>query len=314
MAAPSLRSASAAPPPSRIRLVAPASPFDATALDAGRTALLSLGFRVSAPPDLSHADRYLAAPDAQRAAELLNALTAPDVDAVMAARGGYGVTRLLPLLSQQLPRLREAPPRLVAGFSDITALHLFLWGTVGWRSLHGPVCTSLAHEPEHSRLHFVDMMSGRGVGARLTGEGWGSPAVVEGRLCGGNLAVLMALVGTPWWPDLRGAVLLLEDVDERPHRLDRMLTQLMAVTDGLRGVAGVALGHFTRCNDDQKGHRGLDTLRSVLGGAPFPVVAGLPVGHEAPNLALPHGAMVQLDGAGSLTVLEPCAVAQVGHA
>jgi muramoyltetrapeptide carboxypeptidase len=293
------------PAAGHVELVACSSPFDAAALDRGRSLLAEHGLRVSPPPDLTLADRYLAAPDATRATALLDALTRPGVDVVMAARGGYGMTRLLPLLEPHVDRLRAAGPRLVVGFSDVTALHAWLFSRLGWQSVHGPVCTSFGLEPPVTRAHLINVLRGRAAGSVLQGETLRGSGVVRGPLVGGNLAVLTALVGTPFFPDLTGCVLLLEDVTERPHRVDRMLTQLLQATGGLRGVVGVVLGYFTDCDDTQKGHRTQDTLREVLGGLSMPVVGGLPVGHQAPNHALPHGGLVGLDaGGGTLTVLE----------
>ena len=308
-ALPATRQPAAAPPHGGcIALVAPSSPLEPPQLASGLAALTQLGFTVSPSPDFSQADRYLAAPDEVRARALVDALTGADADVVLAARGGYGLTRLLPLLEAALPRLRACAPRLMAGFSDVTALHVFLLDRLGWRSLHGPVATTMGMEDEESRLHYAECMRGRAAGTVLQGQGTGQAGTATGLLVGGNLAVLMALAGTPWFPRLEGRVLLLEDVDERPHRLDRMLNQLMQVTQNLAGVAGVALGHFTGCDDPARGHKGVDTLRSFFESAPCPVVMGLPVGHQVPNRAVPHGTPVQLNAqAGTLTALEDAA-------
>lgn len=295
-------------PGGTIRLVAPASPFDAGAVEAGRKVLADMGFTVSTAPDLSRVDRYLAGSDQDRAVALVEALTDPSVDAVLAARGGYGCTRLLPHLDAHLERLQRSPPKLLCGFSDITALHAYLAFRVGWRSVHGPVCTSLAHEPPDSREHLLRVLGGRCVTSVLQGQRLAGSGTVCGRVVGGNLAVLMALAGTRYWPDLNDSVLLLEDVGEKPYRLDRMLTQLLQATGGLSGVLGLALGRFTECNEQDRGQTADQTLDEVLGSASIPVVKGLPIGHAPPNLAVPHGAVACLDADhGTLTLLEEAA-------
>lgn len=233
-----------------------------------------------------------------------DALTAPGVDAVLAARGGYGITRLLDLLEAQLPAYRGLLPRLVVGFSDVTALHLWLWTRLQWKSVHGPVCTSLGSEPAQTREHLRHVMQGTASGTVLRGSGL-TRGVAQGRLVGGNLAVLMALAGTRYWPDLRGCVLLLEDVTELPRPVGPHAHAVVGHHRGLAGVAGVALGHFTDCDDTRKGHTAQATLEERLGGLSIPVVRNLPVGHQAPNMALVHGGLVTLDASvGTLTLQE----------
>ncbi|MEW5851512.1 MAG: LD-carboxypeptidase [Myxococcota bacterium] len=288
-----------------IRLVAPSSPFDPAALEKGRQTLMSMGFRISEPPDLSRADRYLAASDETRALELVDALCDREAGMVLAARGGYGATRLLPILDRYESKLRAAQPKLLCGFSDITALHSYLYTTLGWRSVHGPVCTSLAHEPDETRTHFCRVVQGNAGLARLTGTALRGRGTVVGRLVGGNLAVLVAMAGTRWWPDLSDSILFLEDDGERPYRLDRLLTQLLQTTNNLSGVLGVALGAFSNCEDKEKGFTAEQVLRSIFADAAVPVVMDLPFGHIPGNHALPHGALARLDAdAGTLTFLE----------
>lgn len=295
------------PPGGHIRLVAPCSPFDPGLVEAGRRTLLERGFSVSPAPALDHADRYLAHDDVTRAALLVDALTAPGVDAVLAARGGYGATRLLPLLERSLPALRAAEPRWLLGFSDITALHAFLAQRLGWVSAHGPVCTSLGKEPPETVDHLLALLGNRGAARTLAGRTLAGHGRVEGPLVGGNLAVLAALCGTPYLPAVDGRILLLEDVTEKPYRLDRLLTQLLQCTGGLHGVRGIALGHFTECDEPDKGQFAADTLRERLAGLGVPVVAELPVGHQAPNYALPHHGTVVLDADAGTLVVPPVA-------
>jgi muramoyltetrapeptide carboxypeptidase len=204
--------------------------------------------------------------------------------------------RLLPSID---PAALRARPKLLVGFSDVTALHAAL-NRAGLATVHGPVMTQLGRAPAPAIEHLLALLTrapapGDGgvpaPGAGLVGQAVLRAGRAEGPLLGGSLTLLAHLCGTPWQPSLAGAVLALEDVDERPYRLDRYLTQLR-LSGALQGVAGVALGYFTDC--DGQGIRGLDVVREWAGELGVPVVEGFPFGHEDANLALPLGARAAL--------------------
>jgi muramoyltetrapeptide carboxypeptidase len=271
-------------PGDAVAVVAPSGPFDDAAFQAGLKHL-SARYQVRLGPHLRDARRYLAGEDADRARDLQDAWDAPDVRAVIAARGGYGFARLL-------PRLRFRQPRALVGFSDVTAGHLACQAA-GLRSLHAPVVTQLGTQPPELVARVSDALEGRPL-APLEGTRAVVPGLAEGPLLGGNLMVLSSLVGTPFLPSFAGAVLLLEDVGERPYRLDRTWTQL-ALAGVLEGVAGVVLGDFTDCEVAGASYTSaqvLDELASALG---VPCAAGFPVGHGPLNAAVPLGARVRLD-------------------
>jgi muramoyltetrapeptide carboxypeptidase len=288
-----------------VAVVAPASPFDRESFEAG-LAVLAARYRPAFDGDLFARRRYLAGDDARRRAELDRALADPVARAVFAARGGYGTLRLLAGLRP--PRA----PKAVVGFSDLTALHLALQ-RAGWVTVHGPVVTQLARQPREAvaRL-FALLEDGTAPPPPLAGTPL-VPGIAEGPLVGGNLSLLTRLLGTPRLPRLRDAVLLLEDVGERPYRLDRMWTHL-ALAGVLGQVRGIALGEFTGCDEPDGAYGSAEVLAELAAETGLPCVAGLPVGHGALNLALPLGARVRLDGAaGTLAFLEP-AVAPAGGA
>jgi len=289
-------------------VVAPAGPVPRDAFDAGAAIL---GARYT----LVHDDRifarqgYLAGDDDARAAELSRALADPTIAGVFCARGGYGLMRILARLDAAA---FARAPKLVVGFSDVTALHA--WAAhAGVVSLHGPVVTQLGKLPAEDAASLFALAEATSPAPPLTGLraiGGGSAsqpgAAVEGPLVGGNLEVLSRLVGTPWALSLDGAILFLEEIGERPYRIDRQLTQL-ELAGALPRLAGVVVGDFVGCAEKDGSAPDAETvLVERLGRRGIPIVAGAPIGHGSRNRAIPHGARVRLDpAAGSLEFLEP---------
>jgi len=297
-----LRKPRALPPGGTIGIAAPAAAVDPERLAAGEARWRKAGFLTLRRDDLLARRRYLAGDDARRAAELAELWADPRVDAIVCARGGYGCHRIMDRLD---PRAARAACKPLVGYSDITTLLLWQRRCAGLVGLHGPM---LERGDELGDDEFEALL------ALLTGserlpivrEGReGAGGVVEGPLVGGSLAMAAASLGTPWQIDARGAILLLEDVGERPYQLDRLLQQLRCagVTDG---VAGVGLGHFERCDEPPEARiTAEEVLREWLDELGVPWVAGLPFGHGAPNLAWPMGVRARLDGAGAaLHILE----------
>jgi muramoyltetrapeptide carboxypeptidase len=294
-------------PGDRVTVVAPAGPIERESLEAGLQ-VLAARYEATWDPGLLCRARYLAGDDARRARELSAALGDPRAKAVIAARGGYGSLRLLPRLWPLSGRdgapLALGQAKLVVGFSDITALHCALQA-MGQMSIHGPSVNQLATQPPAVVERFFALLEdATNPPARIAG----TPViggVAEGPLLGGNLSLLTRLLGTPWLPDLDGAVLLLEDVSERPYRLDRMWTHLH-LAGVLDRVRGFALGDFTDCEEPDADFSSRDTLWSLVAATGLPCVAGLPIGHGAVNVPVALGTRVRLDGgAGTLSFLEP---------
>lgn len=275
-----------APPPlrpgDRVAVVAPAGPFDRALFERGLE-VLARRYQPTFTDHLFESHRYLAGTDASRARQLQAALDDAQLRALFAARGGYGAMKLL-------PSMKLGSPRWLVGFSDLTALHLAAQ-TAGWQSLHAPVLTQLGKQPPDVVDRLFAALEGQPLPA-LRGTRTVVPGVAEGPLIGGNLSVLTRLIGTPWLPSLRGSVLFLEDVGEKPYRLDRMWTHLLLA--GLfEGVRGVVFGEFTGC--DEKDHTSaevLDELAQTLG---VPCAAGFPIGHGDVNQPVILGATVRLD-------------------
>lgn len=293
--APALRLA----PGARIALVAPSGPFD-------RQGLEHAAQRLRARYDVRYAlgiferKGYLAGDDTRRSEELLAAVTDSDVTAIIAARGGYGLTRILGALDPAAITKRRP---LLVGFSDITAAHA-VWARAGVRSLHASMAARMgAHPDDRLWSRWIAALEGAAP-APVTGLRTLAPGRATGPLVGGNLAVLAALAGTPHAPPLDGALLLLEDTGEKPYRIDRMLTQLRDA-GWLTRVAGVVLGAFTECAPNEDGVTVDDVLAERLQALGVPVASGVPAGHVEDNLELPLGAPATLDAdAGTLVVHE----------
>jgi muramoyltetrapeptide carboxypeptidase len=305
-----------------VGLVSPATySADRYVLDAVVETLRAMGLR---PKVGAHAlDRfgYLAGDDAARAGDVNAMFADPEVKAVFAVRGGWGSARILPHLDWEVIR---ANPKLLVGYSDITALHMAFAARAGFPTLHGPVGASawtrftwenfravafegrapmLLRNPPGDEDRLVQR-EGRTRAFR--------PGAARGRLLGGNLTVLSALVGTPWLPDFSGAILFLEDIEEAEYRIDRMLTQLSQA--GVLGqCAGVVFGQCTDCvaksGAQAQGFTLAQVLEQHLSGLGAPAFQGLAVGHVDDQFTLPCGVTAELDaGAGTVRLLEAAVV------
>jgi muramoyltetrapeptide carboxypeptidase len=285
-----------------VSLVAPASPFDRTSFEAGLQ-ILERRYRVRYDPGVLARHRYLAGTDERRLGELAAAMADTDTRAVICARGGYGLTRLLSRLD--ITAMASKP---VVGFSDITALHQLLQRDRRV-SVHGPVLTQLPRLDALTHERLFQLLESAAPAATLTGTEAYVGGVAEGPLLGGNLSVLTRLLGTPYLASLEGAILLLEDVGERPYRLDRMWTHL-TLAGVFRQVRGIVLGTFTGCEEKDADYSSAEVLRDLARATGLPCVAGFPIGHGERNQPVPLGIRVRLDaGDLSLAFLEGAASA-----
>jgi muramoyltetrapeptide carboxypeptidase len=254
-----------------------------------------MGFKVRYDERIFHSFRYLAGQDDARAEELMGAFDDASIQAIMALRGGYGCSRLIPYLKEK--RLRSNP-KIFIGFSDLTTLHLFFRRRFGWTTIHGPMAASPALgniSPERER-NFLSLLTDPEYYPLFSFDGletW-SPGVAEGILTGGCLSIIAASIGTSYEIKTEGKILFLEDFGEPPYRLDRMLTHLH-LAGKLHSVSGVLLGSFLECEPTQGGYTAAETLRDILTGLNVPVLAGFPAGHDSENWAFPIGAKVRLD-------------------
>jgi muramoyltetrapeptide carboxypeptidase len=286
-----------------IRVIAPSGPVPREAFLAG-VEVLRARYDVRFDDGVFAREGYLAGSDERRLAELTAAFADPDARAILMARGGYGLLRLLPFVDA---RALAARPRPIVGFSDGTAL-LALAARAGVASIHGPVATQLASLGAADQRALWERLEAPGPAPLLDGLEGLIPGRVRGPLLGGNLEMFSRLVGTPFLPDVTGAILFFEDLGERPYRVDRLLTHLDLA--GLFGAAaGVVAGDFSGCREPEPTRADSPTAEEVLverlGRLPIPAALGGAFGHGPRNRALPYGTLCELDtAAGTLTALE----------
>lgn len=275
-----------------VAVVAPSSPFEHVLGWVGLGWLASR-YRVRFTRGLFTRQGYLAGSDERRRDELVAALTDPDVRAVLAARGGYGASRFVHALSF---RDFAAHPRWIVGFSDITALHVEA-ARVGVASIHGPHLTAVGRGDARARAGLVRALEDPLAARVYEGLGVVREGVAAGPLFGGNLALLHACAAAGRLEVPPGCVLLLEDVTEKPYRVDRMLSAL-AVGGHLARAGAVVLGDFTQCDPGPDRVTVDQVLREALAGLGVPVVSGVPVGHGLRNDPVVLGGMARVEARG----------------
>ncbi|MCK5572298.1 MAG: LD-carboxypeptidase [Bacteroidetes bacterium] len=295
-----------------VGLISPASPIaDASRIDRGVRYLESIGYRVVLGKNITAEHGYLAGTDEQRAADLHTMFENVKVRAILCIRGGYGSPRLLSLLDYRLIRRN---PKIFVGYSDITGLQLAMWKKAGLVTFHGPmVGVDMANEmdsfTEETFWGFVTSTKKRGaISVPDNNAEVLFPGKATGRLLGGNLALVVSLLGTPYQPNFSRSVLFIEDIGEEPYRIDRMLIQLRNARI-LGRTSAILSGQFTDCvpADNTKASLSVDQILSeAAASARRPFVARLPFGHENPKMTIPVGIRARvLTDSGQIEFLEP---------
>ena len=293
-------------PGKTVAVLSPAGPAEDNRLDAGLRELARWGYGVQLGAHARGRLAYLAAPDAGRLEDLIAAFEDPQVHAILCSRGGYGSGRLL----DHLPYRKMARnPKIFVGFSDLTALNWALYARSKLISFTGPlVCEIGEGLPELTVRSFREMIGPALPPDSLWRAVWNAirPGRATGPLFPGCLSIIVSLLGTRYLPDLRGGILLLEDVGEKPYQVDRMLVQLKNA--GILGkIAGLVMGRFTSCWP--KVNRGqhlelAEVLLELTASHPVPIYMGVPYGHHPERLTLPVGARVEISARGGLRLLE----------
>ena len=305
-------------PGQTVGLVAPSSAIaDPASLDQAIANLESYGYRVKTYDSCRARHGYLAGDDALRAGDINRMFRDDTVDAILCARGGYGVTRLLDDLDYDAIARN---PKVFSGYSDVTALHSALRARTGLVTFHGLMAASDmgCTRPDPFSLNaFWRMVSDTAAaGAVENPPGYPRETLVsgyaEGPLIGGNLTMIATCLGTPYAYDFEGAILFLEEVNEKSYCVDRLLTQLRRA-GVFQQIAGLVIGEFTGCPPERPEHdfTAGKVLRDLAGTLDMPVLAGLRIGHVTPKLSLPIGIRCALDATGgTLSLLERGVMAQ----
>jgi len=262
-------------------------------LERAVSSLRAMGFRVKASPPPFRRNRYLAGEDVERADELMAYFSDPDIRAVFCARGGYGSQRVIPLLD---PGVIRSNPKILVGSSDITALLVYLLEECGLIPFHGPnVATRQFFDGDAKRTRASLKETLRlGLPSETPVCRVLKPGTGQGRIKGGCLSILVSTIGTAYEPDLRGSILFVEDVNEPPYRIDRMLTH-MRQAGKLDQIEGLVLGEMVGCND-KEGTNLESVVLELFRHQDIPILSGFPSGHGAMNLTIPLGVRVFLDG------------------
>lgn len=292
-------------PGARVALVAPASAVPEERLQGALDLVRRLGMEPVAYPScfFDNRDGYFAASDAQRAEDINRAFADPKIDGIWCIRGGYGAHRLQPLLDADTIRRN---PKWFGGYSDITALHIFLNQICGMETYH---CTMPSTEPNPNdyTLSWLKKALFGGLSDEVSNPKEQEmetlvPGTASGILCGGNLSLVAASLGTPWEIDTKGKILFLEDIGEKTYRIDSMLTQLRNAGK-FDDCAGILLGAWTDCPPEIPERTLLlpEIFRQLIVPAGKPTIGNLACGHCDTTLALPMGRMCTVD-AGSKTI------------
>jgi muramoyltetrapeptide carboxypeptidase len=294
-----------------IMFVAPAGPPEPERVEKCKRRLEEMGFRVVLPAGLYRRDRYLAGADQDRADELNAALRDPNVRAVFPCRGGYGLSRILDRIDYAALR---KDPKIITGYSDLTALHLAIARQARLITFHSPMPESSLWRND-GVYAFASSSFWRAVRADRYGGSLGftidlpadrTPPIplvkgkATGRLVGGNLTLICATLGTPYAIEPKGNLLFVEDTGEAPYRVDRMFAQLR-LAGVLDSISGLIVGSFSE-TDAKEVDR---VIRGYCADLKIPVLLNFPVGHTPYNGTLPHGARAELDAdAGRVRLLE----------
>jgi muramoyltetrapeptide carboxypeptidase len=285
-----------------IGIVAPASPVpDPSRIDRGVSYLEHLGYNVVVGANVLKKHGYLAGTDEERADDLHAMFRDERVRMILCARGGYGTPRLLQLLDYKLIKRN---PKILVGFSDITALQLAFWAKCGLVTFHAPMlATDMAEpmDPFTEEMFWLLVTSSQKVGYVAFPEPMETkilrPGSFEGHLLGGNLSLLVSLLGTPYQPALDNAALFVEEVGEEPYRIDRMLMHLQNAS-ALAKCRGVMVGHCADCipRDPSRPSLSLDdVLKEFALAIKKPVISNIPFGHVKQKLTLPVGVKVRVN-------------------
>lgn len=290
-------------PGAKIKLIAPGFAIDQNMLDISIEGITAMGYEVIYKPSILNNHGYFSNEDDFRANEINNAFSNPNIDAIICARGGYGTTRILDKLDYDLI---AAHPKPLIGFSDITALLNAIFIKTGLIGFHGPVGSSLNNDYSRSALNNI-------LKGKKTANSIKSPNLIplnqidnpeyerytivsgtaKGIAVGGSLTLICALMGTEYEIDFTDKVVFIEDVGEKPYRIDRMLTQLLS-SKSFKNASAIVFGVCIGCDveKDNRGYNLKDVVLDRIQDLQIPSIYGMSFGHIPENFTIPIGAEV----------------------
>lgn len=285
-----------------IIFISPASkPADETRISRAAKYFEDKGYKVEIAGNVGKETGYLAGTDKERSNDMNKAFKNKKIGAIFALRGGYGTPRILHRLDY---KYIKDNPKIFAGYSDITALHSAFMSQSKLISFAGPMPAVDFHSEIDpvTEASFFRVLTGGEKNLNLMADYHGDDvefigkSEIEGRLIGGNLALLTSLCGSPYLPDFKDKILLLEDVGEKPYRIDRMLNQL-EINGALSQLKGIIMGQFTDCAEDEgKPTLSLEEIFDrYIYRLKIPVVRNFPHGHVKTNLTMPIGAAIKIN-------------------
>ncbi len=296
----------------KVGLISPGSYITEEQLNESVENLESIGLKAYYTETILKKYGYLAGTDKERAEDINRMFADKNIKGIFAARGGYGCARILPLLDYDLIKRN---PKILIGYSDITALLYGIYSQTGLISFHGPVGISTFNEYSNSHMKNILFEPHKNYTMTNLPEDENIIKIInkgnaKGKLAGGNLSIVVTMIGTKYDVDLKDKIVFLEDVGEEPYRIDRMLTHLLEATN-IKQAAGIALGVFKNCEIDKEDPEFENslTLQEVFndrfGNLNIPVISGLSFGHISNKFTLPFGIEAELNTkTKSLTLLE----------
>lgn len=278
-----------------IGIVAPASPEPQESIDEKIEVFKKLGFKIKKGKHLYDSYGYLAGNDKDRAEDLNSMFADKEVDAIVCLRGGYGSIRMAPYLNLKLIKNNPKP---LCGYSDITLLLNYVNKTCNFTTFHGPMITSNFNDIM-TKEYFLKIFRHNSSKIiynfrELCGENYliWNKKNFKGKIVGGNLSIICSTIGTPYEINFKNNILLIEDVNENPYAVDRMLSQLISCGK-LQQVCGIILGYFTDCTNKDSDFTIDELIKQKLVPLNIPIIQGLPIGHDYPNITLPIGALFE---------------------
>lgn len=285
-----------------IGIIAPASPSDSKFIDEKILAFKNLGFNIKKGKHIYKNYGYLAGNDDDRSEDLMNMFIDPSIDAIVCFRGGYGSIRLIDSLNTKVIRRHPKP---FCGYSDITLLLNYISSKCGFSTFHSPMINS-NFEDTLTKNSFIDVLTTSNKGFvydlnKVPDINIINKQDFKGRLIGGNLSMICSAIGTPYDVNFKNSIILIEEINENPYVIDRLLSQ-MIYSNKFKNCNGIILGHFTDCtlSDYSKSFNLEDIITQKLLPLNIPIINNFPCGHSYPNLTLPIGCNLYYDSKNSL--------------